>query len=503
MKGRARTALGIDVCQDRVSLALISQDPSGYKVVRAGSISLPQGVVCDGGLVEVKALSKALRKLRRRTRIPRMKAAAGMSVSPLVLQVLDMPKQMPANVGDFVEEELRQYVPLSGKDIVSDFCAVAGGTDSQKRILSTATEKDKIRMLVKAFAAAGLTVEAIEPVVLAYARAADCEKTLPMRTDKRLVVEINGHYLAACLFRKGRADLARVKSLPAGMEAARHICQWLAEEIRAMTRYYDVESSERGAEWQGTVIVRDAAWMTPEAVAFLRAETGIDALAVIDSRGVDLATAEEPCLSSAEPPSAVAVGLALKLLDADNDAWKINLLPGDVTQMRSSRRRIFMATAAAAMIFLAVLVTLYVLSQTTEKMHRDLDHRRLVEKLHTTPALAAEARRLDGQIKQAERDLEQMNEAVSGERHVDWPSILRVIRESAPTDVRITRLWSRETPSLSLKGLSRSYGAAQTFVRELDERGEFASVALTKLDRRQDNHVMIEYEIDCLLRTTR
>lgn len=502
MKARARIALGIDICQDRVSMALISEDPFGYKVVRAGSISLPQGVVCDGGLVEVKALSKALRKLRRRTRIPRMEAAVGMSVNPLVLQVLDMPKQMPANVGDFVVEELRQYVSLSGKDIVSDFCSVGSGAGSQKRILSTATERDKIRTLVRACAAAGLTVEVIEPVVLAYTRAADRMKTPPVHTDKRLVAEINGHYLAACLLRKGAVDLARVKSVPAGVEGARHACQWLAEEIRAMTRYYDAGSSGPGAEWQGTVIVRDAPWMTPEAVAFLRAETGVDALAVTDSRGVDLAMAEEPHRSSADLPSTVAVGLALKLLDADDDTWKINLLPGDVTQTRSSRRRIFMAATAAALIFLAVLVTLQILSRTTEKMHQDLDHRRFAEKLYTTPALAAEARGLDRRIKQIERDLGQMNEVLSGQHHVDWPSILRVIRESAPADVCITRLWSREARSLSLKGLALSYGSAQTFVRGLDERGEFTSVALTKLDRQQDNRFMIEYEIDCLLRTT-
>ncbi len=503
MKGRAKTALGIDICQDRVSLALISEDPSGYKVVRAGSISLPQGVLCDGGLVEVHVLSKALRKLRRRTRIPRMKAAVGMSVNPLVLQVLDMPKQMPANVGDFVEEELRQYVPLSGKDIVSDFCAVGGGTDSQKRILSIATERDKIRTLVRACAAAGLTVEVIEPVVLAYTRAADRQKTLPMHTDKRLVAEINGHYLAACLLRKGRVDLARVKSIPVEVEGAQHVCQWLAEEIRAMTRYHDVDSSEPGAEWQGTVIVRDAAPITPEAVAFLRAETGVETLAVIDSSGVDLAAAEEQRRPSADRPSAVAVGLALKLLDADDDAWKVNLLPGDVTQTRSSRRRIFMAATAAALIFLAVLLTLHVISRTTEKMHQDLDHRRFAEKLYTTPALAAEARHLDRQIKQTERDLEQMNEVLRGHSHVDWPSILRVIREAAPTDVCITRLWSREARSLSVKGLTLSYGAAQTFVQGLDDRGVFASVCLTKLDRQRDDRLIIEYEIDCLLRTTR
>lgn len=503
MTGCVRTALGIDVCQDRVSMALISEDPSGYKIVRAGSISLPQGVVCDGGLVEVKTLSKVLRKLRRRIRIPRMTAAVSMSVAPLVLQVLDLPKQMPANVRHFVEEELRQYVSLSGTDIVSDFCSVGSGAGSQRRILSTAAERDKIQTLIKACAAAGLTVEVIEPVVLAYARAAGRKKTACTHADKELVVEINGHYLAACLLRRGAVDLARVKSLPAGVEEAEPACQWLAEEIRAMTRYYDAGSAGSDAQWQGAVIVRNVPWMTPAALAFLRAETGIDTLAVTDSRGVDLASVEEPPRPSADPPSTVAVGLALKLLDTDNDAWKINLLPGDVTQMRSSRRRIFMASTAAAMIFLAVLVTLHVLSRTTEKMHQDLDHRRLVEKLHTTPALAAEARRLDRQIKQVERDLEQMNGAVSGQRYVDWPSILRVIRESAPADVCITRLWSRETRSLSLKGLSLSYGAAQTFVRGLDERGEFTSVALTKLDRRQDNRVMIEYEIDCLLRTTR
>ena len=136
MRSRAKTAVGIDVCRDRVHLALVARDAQGTKILRSASAPLPEGTLDNGDLVEMEILTRALRKLRRQAHIPRARAGVAMSISPLVLQLLDMPDPIPANVGVFVQNELQQYVALSGRKIVSDF-HVAGGT--ARRLLAVAT----------------------------------------------------------------------------------------------------------------------------------------------------------------------------------------------------------------------------------------------------------------------------------------------------------------------------------------------------------------------------
>ena len=85
------------------------------------------------------------------------------------MQLLDMPKHVPANIGEFVQGELQQYVALSGKNVISDFCGV--GVGAPKRVLVVAADGDEIQEQVQGCGAAGIAVEVVEPATLAYARA--------------------------------------------------------------------------------------------------------------------------------------------------------------------------------------------------------------------------------------------------------------------------------------------------------------------------------------------
>lgn len=499
MKRRPKTALGIDVCRDRVSVALVSQDVHGFRLVRAASTPLPEGVPDAGSAEDIRVLSSVIRKLRRRAGIPAMSAVVGMSVDPLVLQMLDVPKQMPANVGEFVEGELRQYVTLSGKSIVSDFCAVGAGGVPPKRLLAAATEREKMRMLASACDAAGLRAEAVEPAVLAYARAASRDQTAGTLPGNRLIVEINGQYLAACVLRKGVLDSVRVKNIPEGADGSEGVRTWLAEEIKAMVQYYGLELAAGRGDWQVTVVVRDAAQMTPEAVDHLRAMTGITTLNVVDSSDADLESMTADDRGTPDKPSRVAWGLALRQLDSDSHTWRINLLPRDVTQARASVRHMLMATTAAAVVFLAMLVVLQFVTRTADTMRHDIERKRFARKLDTTSALVAEVNILDRRIEQASHRVRQMQEVLRTQNHVDWPSVLSAMRDEAPAEVCVTGLWSRDARDLSVKGLALSYDAAQAFVQRLDSRELFESVSLRKLERHQTNTSVVQYEIDCLL----
>jgi hypothetical protein len=53
-----------------------------------------------------------------------------------------------------------------------------------------------------------------------------------------------------------------------------------------------------------------------------------------------------------------------------------------------------------------------------------------------------------------------------------------------------------------LKGLALSCAAAQQFVGNLGGPGPFESISLARVERQQNNAERVEYQIDCVLRTT-
>jgi len=494
MSRRAKTSLGIDIGGNRVTLALAVREHGGVRLLRAVSGPISNETLQTSSSPDMAALSRVIRRLRRQGRIPRMKAAMGMSLSPLVLQMLDMPRQMPSNVGEFVENELRQYVTLSGRKVACDFCAAGSGRDSRGRLLSVAGDKEAIRGLVDACGAAGLTVEAVEPSVLAHARALCKREDAGGRAGSVLVVEINASQLSVCLLRNRTLDLVRTRSVPA--EAARNADAWLAEEIQTMLRHYDTESPESAAGWKLHVAVRDGAPVTRKIGEFLRSTTGV-ATEVFDETcgSEDLSRAKVDSTSSG---ASAALGLAMRQLDPDGNAWKVNLLPREVTQRRSFIRRVLTAANIAALIFLAMLLLPQIVTRTADRMRRDLDRRKMTEKLYTTPTLAAQSHRLDRRIAQTEQQLRAMRKALQTPGH-DWPRVLNAIAESAPSGVCITRLWSQDSQRLSVKGLALSCGAVQDFVQSLGQRDSFRSVSVGSMERQQDARSLVQYEMDCLM----
>ena len=169
MRLRTKTALGIDIGERRLSVALVESNAQGIRVVAAANAELPAGAVGPEEFTRGKALSRLLAQLGRRSQLRGARVAVALSPDSMVIQLLDLPKHVPTNIGEFVRSELQQYVALSGKNVVSDFCGVGSGV--HKRLLAVAADVDEIRELVDECSTARIAVDAVEPSMLAYTRA--------------------------------------------------------------------------------------------------------------------------------------------------------------------------------------------------------------------------------------------------------------------------------------------------------------------------------------------
>jgi len=497
MRVRRKTALGIDLGERCISVALVEKGEQGLRTLAAATADLPAGEPEQPESAPGKVLARLLTQLGRRARLHRTNAAVAVSADPLVMQLLDLPKHMPTNVGEFVRSELQQYVALSGRNIVSDFCGIGSGV--QKRLLATAADGGRIQEMVKVCSATGVAVDVVEPSMLAYARAFLEQQKGTRYNGDVMVAMLGARTLTVCLFRRGTLDFIRTRSLPAEAGTPRLLCPWLAEELKAVARYYDAQISPTSRDWPIAVIVHDGMHRTDEIAPLLAAEAPAGSFTVVDV--YEALTSPGPAKEGPprERASMIAVGAALRLLGTGDDGLKINLLPKTVTEARSLSRHLLLTANVCALVLIGVFAASQLLVRTTGALDRRIEHTRLSGELYTTPALIAEEKFLDQETAHIRQRLSPLRKAMNGRHEVDWPDILRAVREAASADVSVTQVQCSDGRTLSLKGLASSCPAAEAFVRNLEGHRPFASASLTLVQRQQNEDGRLEYRVDCSL----
>lgn len=69
MKTAVKTALGVDITQTYISMALLRKDSKGIKLIKAARCPVPEGTIKNGQVQEPAVLLKVLRELKSRNKI--------------------------------------------------------------------------------------------------------------------------------------------------------------------------------------------------------------------------------------------------------------------------------------------------------------------------------------------------------------------------------------------------------------------------------------------------
>ncbi len=488
MNRRTKTALGVDLGESHLGVALVEKGPQGFRTL---ATAREDWSATEPGQSPGKVLSRLLAQLGRRARLCGTRVAVAVSSDPLVVRLLDLPAHVPANIGAFVRNELQQYVALSGKTIVSDFCGVGAGV--QKRLLTAAADGDRVQEMVKACAAAGIVVDSVEPALLAYARAF-LEREKEARHQGHVLIALLGaRTLTIGLWRQGTLDFVRTRALPADTDTPRPLCAWLAEELKAVVRYGETQVTRPGRDGRIQVVLDDGRHRADEIAPLLAVEVGTRSLTVVAAGGP---AKDDP---SAPGTSSVAEGAALALLGAEHDDLKINLLPRAVTEARLLSRHLLLTANVCVLIFLGVFAAAQLLARTTDAVDHRIEQSRLSGELYAAPALFAKGKYLDQEISGMRQRVDPLRKAMKGRHRADWAGILQAVRQAAPAEVSVTQFQCGDGRSLCVKGFTASCPAADVFVRNLERQPPFTSVSLATLQRQPDGG-RLEYRIDCLLK---
>ncbi|MHC4617323.1 MAG: pilus assembly protein PilM [Planctomycetota bacterium] len=494
----SRTALGIDICNGRINLVLLERSKSGIRLLKAATATMPQGAVKNGSIEDPTLLSHALRELKTRNKIGwTNRAAVSLLARPAIIQIIDLPKQLPANIRHFVHDQVKRCVALSGKKIAFDFCRLSPGKGHENKILVVAADEQKVAELAEVCGRAGLNINALEHPLLAYARAFRASRITGKFDSNVLMAIFQGPVLTICVFRNQTLDFVRTKDLGPEKRRPDEVRRRLAEEIKDVIRFYDFEISGGCHKWEITVVA-DRDRLPPNAAESLSSDVAAAAVRV----RTDEDAFEETIVGQnvgAERPSALAIGLALRILDTNGDHLRINLVPPESAEVRSVKKQLLITANAVAGFFLAMTLAIGALTMVTSRVEQRLGQKKRMTQSQTTDELVRQEQLLEKQIERLSSRPDRLNDIMGSHNAVDWAAILNHIRTRTPRTVRITELRGGKDSTMYLGGLALSYEAVHLFSNLLNKSDYIESASLTKTVKDNDVGGLVRYTINCVL----
>jgi Tfp pilus assembly protein PilN len=502
MKVGIKKALGIDICESRISLALLKKSSNGITLLKALSEPVSAGAVENGNIKDATILAKAVKRLKKRIAPSAIPTAVSLFAEPTILQVMDIPKQIPDNISKFVNEQVKHFAALLGKKTNSDFCGISGISPDGAHancVLAAASDKKRVVNLVEMYNQAGISAEATEPPVLAYIRALHNEKIEGKFESNVLIALLRDNKLTICVFRKQSLDFIRTRDV-GELSGTEEVNKWLAGQINTVIHSYEVKALQNSGQWE-TTILADCSRLPADSEEILRAN--------IPGSDVQLLTSENACKISsisrsrtstnsirANEPSLAAIGLAMKLLDANVFNLGVNLLPEETIKIRATRKTALLTANIIAAIFLTAMLAVAGSIWKVQEINKNVDQKK-TRLLQETRSLFEENKALDKQVNDIGNKLKVINKISNSQKEIYWPDLLSYIAKIRPKTICITSMASGKSSQVTLKGLAVSNEDVYLFTEMLKKSELIDSASIYETNKNEKDNRFINYEIRC------
>jgi len=497
MINRSKTALGIDISDKRINLALLRRSKKGVEIVRTAEGSVPDGAVKDGNVVNAAALSQTIKQLKRNINACSVRTAISLFVKPVLLQIMDIPKGLPANMRQFIANEIKQCVVLPGKKAAFDFCGINAGRKSHDtRLLVAAADSEGIAEAGRNYSQGVLNIEVIEPSLLACIRALYAKKIAGKFDTNVLIVMLHNGILTLCVFKNHAIDFVRTKVIETQNDGT-SLCRLLAGQINEIIQFYDVEVADSTGKWEITVVC-DNVELPADARETLKAEVPCVDLE-IRTRQDGLRNTGIIGGEQSAGASLVAAGLAMGLLDVKDHGLKINLFPPEASEVKLLRKDFLVAAGAMAIVISLMVLATGALSFVTQKTRAGIMEKGLSEQVRQTYDMIHEQDQIMQQIEQLSGKPNGLTKLQSLQQEVDWLNFLNDVRAVTPKAVRITNLSGGIRDKVVIEGLAMSYESIHLFVNMLNKSEYIEEASLAGTEKRAEGDGFVKYSINCVL----
>ncbi len=520
-----KTALGIDVSDGRINLAILKKSTGSVKLLKAATAPVPDGAIKNGNIEDAVVLAKAIKKLKAQNRIRSHPTAMSLLTNPVLMQILDMPDRPPGNLRQFVRDQVKHYAILPMNKAAIDFCGVgtpfcnksqkwktvksagsggsqtplfAFGDPASSRALVVATDNQKLTDAARILHREGLNLDAIEPASLAYIRACYAKK-IEKKFDRNLLLAIaDADILTLCLFKNQALDFIRTKHFEADIYHSDKYLEWLTEEIYTVIQFYELEVLDKRDKWEVTLITDVGNQPVKDETLSLGTNVeGVD----LKIRTLRTAYLDTPVADTeqSEKPSAIAVGLAMKLLDNSKNTPDINLLPPQVAQAKTTEKQVLISANAAAVIFFLMIVSIGIFNLKAKKIQNDINQKAQAQEKLNMHALLGEQTSLNSQTIDVSDEINRLNAVLDAGSFKRWDQILNDIRSAIPKTVRLTRLSCESNSKMLLTGQAVSYEAIHRFVDMLNASKHIESTLFLGAEEESQTNALLNYSVGCSL----
>ncbi len=494
----ANTSLGIDISQSRISIALLRQVGDKIQLLKAGDIEVPEGVITDGNITDPARLAGAIKQLLSTNGIREPRATVSLVAEPVLTRIIDLPPEIPDNLGRFVHSEIRHSAILAGKEPRYEFCGLDSvSSGAGKRMFVSATDQEKVSTLLKVLSLAGVEARGIELGVIAWLRAIYEKHIADKYHSNILFALLADSTVTVCVFRNAMLDFIRCIDLSTVKDNKEYLacCE---NQIDAVVQFYDIEVAEAAEDKWEIVIGTDEMPNGSEDIQNtlkekLNCRVHLCAASTVYS---DTPVVEN---ASVEKASVGAVGLAMKQFKTSGPGVKIDMIPPEAEDKKAARKfTMITINIAAAVLLLMILLSGFVqiqLSRTKQAMaaKKQSDPTNDIEKL------LIQQRSISDEIAKLSEKKIRMEAVFEGVGHNNWPKILDDLSRNTPASVCITQLTSYDDSKLTIEGNTLSYQSVRLFADLLCKSEFIASALLNKSSTRSNVQGLRAYSIDCVL----
>lgn len=498
---RCRITLGVDITENQISLAFVKQQGDVTTLVEALRAPVPAACIQDGHIIDAALLVKAIVELKSACKWTVSQTVLSLSVKPLLVQTIEVPKNTPSNIGQYVRGEIKQCVALAGEQIASDYTSL-NAANGPGRLLAVATDSKKVDDLVGVCRQARLDVDVVEPGLLGIARALH-ERRITSRFGCNLLFAFLGDdQLTLCVFRRHAVDYVRIRDILDLKQKPKELGRHLEQEVDAILQYYAIEVLDSPLPWEINVLTDTQFPLPDNFPAQLEKATGGAKCDVIATENIGDALALEVRDNvSVQDTSVAAIGHALRPLTEASGIPQVNLLPLDAARLKSAKRNAMYAAVAAAVILLCMGLAVMGLMVKTDEAREIIAQKRARTGLSDTATLVDTRRELEARIARIGNVPKLLEEILNSRREVNWSAFLTDVRDMTPDDLCITKLDGERGEVVVIDGQARSVSLVTAFTARLNQSDHVVDAKITNTEQ-DEAQTVVNYQILCTIVAT-
>ena len=495
---KSKTALGIDISEHRICVALLKKTASDVKLFRQGQAEVPAGAIADGNITDPVLLGAAIKELLKKSRISARQATVSLVAKPVLTQIMQLPEDLPGNMNLFIRSEIRHCPALAGKEPQHDFCMLKKSVQNDLgRIFVGAVDHDKLTDLLKTCSIAGVDATAIEPPVIAAARAVYNKKISNRYDCNVLVALLHGSVATICVFRKDGLDFVRSIELDSSTDNQDTYIDSCEREINSVIQYYDIEVDSAEEKWEILAVLENPTVQANDLEFALQKSFGLDAnvcssATVYDDTVIAGNNQIEQC-------SITAAGLAMRNMQVSDMNLAMDLTPLEAEEMKATKKFALIVANIAAVVLLITFILAGILRLQVGKTQKVMEQRKADGAKDNIEQLLSDQRRVNTQIAYLSNKKERMREIFETKEEYLWPQILDDIRRNTPATLYITSISNRDDADLVLRGNAASFKSIHIFADLLGKSQHIQSAVVAQTQKNLHVEGMVTYSITCVL----